>query len=435
MKQLVFACAVLSSVTLFAGVYDDVIWWFNKPYDTGNKPGVLETGEMLDALRGGVPAADQHKGVVYGYDESRSNVTMTVKTAYFEKDLSVAFFTDVVKNSLTFPGNADISVPLKDLRSTTVTEFSSVTRFNWDGNSHSTAWMYAANNGSLNVGIISGKIRVWPSDAVGGTSGISALPVTANKWYDLGVSVVKGGGADGKNLLTIVLVGDDGTKCSYVDDTYSGFPDPSKSTTFNFATESLKKSAASSPNKYFTGAIQQMAYWNRALTEGEFLEAFAYSNGDKALVGVANGNGNEFGGTGTDIVMDGDWKDVPKTLAAGGTYTVKFAGAVDSARLLKVKGTSGATTLKVGTTSVDIADGGEAEIFVPRSAMAASGGLVSFALQNAGSADLTLDCLSLTDNAAVTRDVEYTSDVTDPIEVPQDTALAIHVPAGVSSDS
>ena len=430
MKNIFFAVAAVVSTVAFGGVYDDAIWWFNKPYDTGSKPGVLETGEMLDALTGGVPAANQHKGVVYGYDESRSNVTMTVKTAYFEKNLPVAFFTDVVEDSLKFPGNADISVPLKDLRPETITEFSSVTRFNWDGNSHSTAWLYGANSGKLVVGVISGKIRVWPSDAVGGTTGIPTLPVTANKWYDLGVSIVKGGGADGKNLLNIILVNDDGTKYTYVDDTYSGFPDPAYSTQFNFATQDLKKSAASSPNKYFTGAIQQMAFWNRVLTEDEFLEAFTYSNGDKALVGVANGNGNEFGGTGTDIVMDGDWKDVPKTLAAGESYTVKFAGEVDSARAFKVKGASGATTLQVGAASVDIAEDGEASFFVPRSSMSEEGDVVSFTLQNTGAADLTLDCLSLTDNALVTNSVTYTAYVTDPIEVPQDTVLVINVPEG-----
>ena len=434
MKNIFFAVAAVVSTVAFGGVYDDAIWWFNKPYDTGSKPGVLETGEMLDALTGGVPAANQHKGVVYGYDESRSNVTMTVKTAYFEKNLPVAFFTDVVEDSLKFPGNADISVPLKDLRPETITEFSSVTRFNWDGNSHSTAWLYGANSGKLVVGVISGKIRVWPSDAVGGTTGIPTLPVTANKWYDLGVSIVKGGGADGKNLLNIILVNDDGTKYTYVDDTYSGFPDPAYSAQFNFATQDLKKSAASSPNKYFTGAIQQMVFWNRALSEDEFLEAFAYSNGDKVLVGVANASGDEFGGTGTDIVMDGDWKDVPKTLAAGGSYTVKFAGTAEVSQTLAVKGASGATTLKVGNDSVDIAEGGEVSFCVPRTSLAVEDGVASFTLQNTGSTALALDCLSLTDTDTriTTNSVTYTSHIEDPIEVPQDTVLVINVPEGCS---
>ena len=448
-KVLAAVAAVVSTVA-FGGVFDDAIWYM-QPADL-NANGIIDSGETVNWLRGGNLDDNTHKATVYGYDENRMMEPVTINSRYLSGYNTTAMlitdanFKTTETSTSYFPGAIVLHSAVANLHDASSPCFSAIVRCCPQDVNSNTRWaIKCGDNGSrggFEVGFTAGGVRVYSNGDQGklasGKSCIAALPVTANTWIDLGITVSWKPEQVGDTLVTTgrmhVVMAKVGSDQLLVEDCYvnhSMIPNVADGMKIGVETE-VKSATSTQPNtKRFKGHIQQVAYWDRALTDDEFIEAFKYSGRDKSVVGVANASGDEFGGTGTDIVMDGDWRDVPKTLAAGGTYLVQFAGAVDSARSLKVKGTSGATTLQVGGESALIADGGEASFFVPRSAMAEEGGVVSFALKNAGAADLTLDCLSLTDNALVTNSVTYTtSNVDTNLVVAQDHVLVISIPQG-----
>ena len=416
-KVLVAALAGAIGFAAVGGVYDDVLWWCNGPIDK-NSDGVLQQGEVVDILHGGLSSHTSHNGSM---TRTSYIATDTVTTPAFSRTLSCLKFEDSDNNKGAF---VDILSQINAAYKQRSEAFTSIVRFKWDGTSRNTAWFL--NVGGELLGVNSTGVRFYPGENT------SALPVAANTWYDIGFVITKLEG-DGCNVRILLRKADGTTYAlnkNYSDSTKTGSyigNTPAPSGVWNIATES-----GNQKEKYFTGLIQQVAYWNRGLSTDELLEAFNTQPPMPSVVGVVNGSGDEFGGDGTEIVMDGDWKNVPKTLAAGGSYTVKFAGAVDSACELKVKGVSGATTLKVGGNSVDIADGGEVELFVSQSAITSEGGNTSFTLQNTGSTDLLLDALSLTENAIKKNYVTYTENATTNLVIAQDEMLVITVPEGYS---
>ena len=447
-KVLAAGAAVLFGSVAFGGVFDDAIWYM-QPEDL-NENGIIDSGETVNWLRGGNLDDNTHKATVYGYDENRMMEPVTINSRYLSGyETTAMLITDAnYKTTETstsyFPGAIVLNSTVADLHDASSPCFSAIVRCCPQDVNSNTRWaLRCGNTGGrgFEIGFTAGGVRVYSNGNQGKLASektcIAALPVTANTWIDLGITVSWKPEQIGDTLVTTgrmhVVMAKVGSDQLLVEDCYVNHNMIPVQSDMKIGVETEVKSATSTPPdmKRFKGHIQQVAYWDRALTDDEFIEAFKYSGRDKALVGVANGNGNEFGGTGTDIVMDGDWRDVPKTLAAGESYTVKFAGAVDSARSLKVKGVSGATTLQVGGESAPIADGGEASFFVPRAAMSEEGGVVSFALKNAGDSALTLDCLSLTDNALVTNYVTYTtSNVDTNLVVAQDHVLVISIPQG-----
>ena len=407
MKSIFFAVAAVVSTVAFGGVYDDVLWWCNGPIDK-NSDGVLQQGEVVDILHGGLSSHTSHNGSM---TRTSYIATDTITTPAFSRTLPCLKFLDSDSNKGAW---VNISSQINAVYKQKTQAFTSIVRFKWDGNHHSTAWFLYVG-GEL-LGIYGNAIRIYP----GGY--LSSLPVAANTWYDIGFVMTKlaGGGCN----VRIVLRKADGTTFTLNQD-YSNIGDTPapNNTNWRIATESGDQS-----QKYFTGLIQQVAFWDRGLSNDELLEAFNAQPPIPSVVGVANGSGDEFGGNGTDIVLDGDWKNVPKTIAAGGIYTVSFAGAGDSACEFTVKGVSGATTLKVGGEAVDIADGGEVEFFVPESEISSEGGIASFTLQNTGSTDLALDALSLTENAIKKNYVTYTENSTTNLVIAQDEMLVVIVP-------
>ena len=411
-KVLVAALAGAFGFAAFGGVYDDVLWWCNGPIDK-NSDGILQQGEVVDILHGGDLSHTSHNGTM---NRVSYVATDTVTTPAFSRTLPCLKFLDSDSNKGAW---VNISSQINAVYKQKTQAFTSIVRFKWDGNAHSTAWLLNIGSNRPLLGISGGAIRIFPGDY------LKSLLVAANTWYDVGCVLTKleGGGCNARVLLRKA----DGTTYASNADYTSITDTPALNQNWYIATES-----GSTTQKYFTGLIQQVAFWDRGLSNDELVEAFNSQPPIPSVVGVANGSGDEFGGNGTDIVLDGDWKNVPKTIAAGGIYTVSFAGAGDSACELKVKGVSGATTLQVGATSGEIADGGEAEFFVPKSSISVDGGIASFTLENTGANDLALDALSLTENAIKKNYVTYTENATTNLVIAQDEMLVITVPEGYS---
>ena len=429
------AVCCLAAGIVFGNVYDDAFWWFNQPRD-GGTVGTLEAKEVADALRYGDPSHGAHNSSVDGYADSRCVVTEVVSNAYFAKSLPVAQFKDIVQDGNKYPASVPISTCMSNSRGTVTDGFSMAARFKWDGNSHGTAWLVncGRSHGTYNfmVGVVSGKIRTWPNMASGGASGCPELSgIAAGRWYDVGVAITR---RDGGNLLRIILVDDAGTVKIYEEDAYSAFP--SQSTDARIAAESFKSKAAS-PEKYFTGSIQQVAFWNRALSYGEFKEAFKVAVHDKELVGVANGSGLEFGGTAGNVQRDLDadnWNLFPRTMGAADVWTLTFTLGADygaCGRNLVVKPVGGnvgfSATLNGATTATASSAGGsEAALFFAADAFREGVNTIVLSRTDGGDS-FTLDAMRVEEKAYVYPDG---ATVTDDLVIPEGTRMTFDVGTG-----
>jgi len=103
---------------------------------------------------------------------------------------------------------------------------------------------------------------------------------------------------------------------------------------------SQQYSSASIDKTYFTGSIQQMAIWKRALTDQEVMEAFGMPRPALLRIGLDNDASNEFGGkrSGAAQTIDGlaSWQNVANTMNAGDAWTVNFNALRDEARLPQI---------------------------------------------------------------------------------------------------
>ena len=90
----------------------------------------------------------------------------------------------------------------------------------------------------------------------------------------------------------------------------------------------------------FTGSVQQMAIWGRALSDQEVMEAFGMPRPAIFRTGFDNGASNEFGGTRSSASQTidglGSWQNIANTMQAGDTWTVNFNALRDEANLPQI---------------------------------------------------------------------------------------------------
>ena len=93
-------------------------------------------------------------------------------------------------------------------------------------------------------------------------------------------------------------------------------------------------------NRVFRGSVQQIAIWDRMLSDDEVREAFGMPRPTIFRVGLDNGTSGEFGGTrsGATQTIDGLglWRDAWNTMAPGDTWTVNFEAMRDEAGLPQI---------------------------------------------------------------------------------------------------
>lgn len=90
----------------------------------------------------------------------------------------------------------------------------------------------------------------------------------------------------------------------------------------------------------FTGSVQQMAIWGRALSDQEVMEAFGMPRPAIFRTGFDNGASNEFGGTRSSASQTidglGSWQNIANTMKAGDAWTVNFTALRDEAGLPQI---------------------------------------------------------------------------------------------------
>ena len=404
MKKILMTVAAMAVAFAFGGVFDDCVYWFCGGRDS-NGDGFLQSGETIDTMHANDTSHNAHKCTIYGW----SNVSGMQSLGAQLREEDVFCPAQGVTNrtmciflpqSQEYADNGDGTVTtnycnnavhfnnqLISLLPTNV--FTCVMRLRRErkiGNE----WFfncYQGNTIASHRGFLVGFTANgdFTSHAPGGSLGVAtpeSLPT--NCWADIAIVV-------SNNTVRIGIWRD------------KQLPSSSRGSTirYNFASADSKTVDGHRPNltpykfligtqetmtkrtlkttntaKMFSGSYQQIAFWNRALSDEEVLEAWHTPMADVWRLGLVNNSTVEMGGTASAtttvdvdaITADGRWQDVPGTLPAGGTLNLDFTfrktrfGAASSAanivtlpQLLCVRTLStsadGTATVRVNGTS------------------------------------------------------------------------------------
>lgn len=397
LRTLVMACVAMGAWASSASVYDDAFWWFNGPVETSSgTAGLLETGEVVNILRGGNASDTTHQSES---DNTRKQIRVvngeTITTHYFSKSLPyVSFGTQV--GGANVIGFINASTAFNNAY-TKGDGFSAVLRLRYDSAKQAPGGSQFLFTGSgFEFGFSGSYLRIYPGES----GGITAVPISNNVWYDIGFAITP---TETGSHFSCLLVKADGTRQKFEKDYATGFC-PQVPTAGNSTWCIGAEGPWYNNLKYFTGDLQQLACWNRTLSFDEMEAAFKVQPPDPVLVGASNGSGAEFGGASGSVTLDLDsvgWSAVPKIFRASDVWTLTFNHASDAPakpRALKVKSAFGAATfsatLNGRTSTASATDGGTAELFLNTSSFVAGANTLTLSRTDGG-ADFTLDALSL----------------------------------------
>ena len=150
----------------------------------------------------------------------------------------------------------------------------------------------------------------------------------------------------------------------------------------------------------FKGAIQQLGFWTRALSEAEILEAMGSPAPSLLRVGLANGTSAEFAATATSA-GNGDWENLNPSLSAGGSITATFN--VDSAACAFPQILTLVATPASGSGSVDVALNGSvvksahlaagrtSDVMIPADVFRSGANTLTLTRTDSSSGTITLD--------------------------------------------
>lgn len=260
-------------------------------------------------------------------------------------------------------------------------------------------------------------LRAWMPDATGKLSQkmMTNTRIPTNSWFDLCVRVkgndVKIGVARAGNVInntaTIYPVSfseytvGDGRLALKNSTAWNLFAEAGDSTGMDITATSKSKSS-------FTGSCQQIAIWNRALSDDEIYEAWGAPRPALMRIGVVNGTSSEFGGVRSASAQTFNanqyWRDNWTTMQAGDVWTFNVPVAENEAGLsqafiFKATSDSGLGTLSLSVNGTHLSNqritsGGQAVWYVKGKNLKAGNNVLSLT-SNSGSADIKLDAVSL----------------------------------------
>ena len=172
---------------------------------------------------------------------------------------------------------------------------------------------------------------------------------------------------------------------------------------------SQQSSSANIDKTYFTGSVQQMAIWGRALTDQEVMAAFGMPRPAIFRTGFDNGASSEFGGvrSGATQTIDGlgSWQNIANTMQAGDTWTVNFNALRDEAGLpqifsIKSLPGSAASQIEVELNETPLGArrvGANARVFwpVPKDVIVEGANTLVIRCLDGGAGDLKIDAMEL----------------------------------------
>ena len=356
-----------------ANVFDDAVFWFRGGKDKSNDRYMRQTGEFFDDLHANDTTHVNHMMEVQSYTSSstadgfKSNAVFRTEkvvcpalgmqknmpvlhlsnnvVVYNEKDY---FWPQYVKPYSVFANN-DIS-----------NEYTVVSRLRLDedGRKQTQCFLRIGYNGSTKKGLMLGFLPVSPGytnkqitafctpNASSNNTQVtfSTIDIPTNTWVDVAVVVGNGNLRIGVALpRSSAFHGDNPTiafaqtpmwtdNCTLLGESYYRL--------FSQTGQSTQQQVNNTDRTCFTGSVQQMAIWKRALSDQEVMAAFGMPRPAIFRTGFDNGASNEFGCTRSSATQTidglGSWQGLWNTMQAGDRWTVNFTALSDEAGLPQI---------------------------------------------------------------------------------------------------
>ena len=356
-----------------ANVFDDAVFWFRGGKDK-NSDGYIQQGEFFDDLH-----AD---------NSEHSNHAMPMSTEYYTGD-SAAFKGNAVfqKESVVFPAlGTNVVEEMQVLKISNAkqggrfyfpfdvkprsifatnnisNEYTIISRIRLDHdgyNNYNVCFAKVGYDSTNNKGMWLGFAKTYsaypgcmrvaayrtPQSGGSDTSVTFNLPVPTNTWVDLAVVVGNGklrvGVATPASLTSHnnnpTIAFDEKPmwtgNCALLDDDNYRFFCLNGQQTYAEAGKGADTSS-------FSGSVQQLAIWDRALSDQEVMAAFGMPRPAIFRIGFDNDASNEFGGarSGNTQTIDGldSWQNIANTMKAGDTWTINFKALRDEANLPQI---------------------------------------------------------------------------------------------------
>ena len=354
-------------------VFNDAVFWFRGGKDCVDANGYIQQGEFFDDLNADV--------------ESHANHMMTMSSSEYYKQDKFANLRQQFKENATFRSERVVFPALgtsiaKEMQTLHISDIS--VEYNdqpyycpFSVNPHG---LFARNNISNEYTIVSRirlddldssecLFRIGYNDSVkkGMTLGFAKHPSYPNCKYIFGYCTKNSNSNNSSYQLDVriltntwvdvaVVVGNDKLRVgvampSSVNENYpsisfaqtqmwTGNCDLLDETYYSLFCFKNISSVATSDQTHFSGSVQQMAIWKRALTDQEVMEAFGMPRPALLRIGLDNDASHEFCGerSGAAQTIDGlaSWQNVANTMNAGDTWTVNFNALRDEAGLPQI---------------------------------------------------------------------------------------------------
>ena len=420
-------------------VFDDAVFWFRGGKDL-NGDGYMQQGEFFDDLHADDNSHSNHgmmqmvayKSPYTGFYENASFRTETVVfpalgTSAGARMQVLHLANKAIKNDNTDYYWPQYIVPRIFKNESISQEYSIVGRMKldedgllartqcvfrvgYDASSKKGMWLgFSELDETTNTKYITGRCTPG-SNSDDSQFDFTNIQIPTNTWFD--IAVVVGNNAlrigiampryYGENPIIIFDETDMWTaNCESLGATYYRF--------FTFNGELTTARALANMDKdCFTGSVQQLAIWDRALTDQEVMEAFGMPRPAIFRTGFDNGASNEFGGThsGASQTIDGlgSWQNIANTMKAGDTWTVNFTALRDEAglpQIFSMKSLGGSAALiepVLNGTSLGerrVEENGRVFWPVANNLVSAGANTLVITRKNDGAGDFALDAMEL----------------------------------------
>ena len=378
--RVVFAATLvcfMSAASLSAqgstNVFNDAVFWFRGGKDCVDANGYIQQGEFFDDLQADNESHANHmmgmsSSQYYIQDKYASQRTLLRENAVFQpeqvvfpalgtsvlKEMQVLHISDSSVNIGSTAYYCPFSVnPHSVFASNNISdEYTIVSRIRLDDLDSAECLFRIGYNDSAHQGMTLGFAK-HPSHANckyitgsrtqnSGSNNSSYqldMRIPTNTWVDIAVVVGNGKLRVGvatpisysKNYPSIAF---DETpmwtdNCELLGETYYSL----------FCVKNISSVGTSDP-QHFSGSVQQLAIWGRALSDQEVMAAFGMPRPAIFRTGFDNGSSNEFGGTRSGVTQTidglGSWQGIWNTMKAGDTWTVNFNALRDEAGLPQI---------------------------------------------------------------------------------------------------
>lgn len=390
------ACLFACAAAAYGDIYDDAIFWFRGGTNVTANGRTAVKGDLFDSIHANDPPHKNHTAAFFGYEDCRVLRYEDVQFPCNRDDRKSVPVLHLPLGMKVSNGGATtnlfmVGASAHFLYGQISNEYTVVMRLRRDAGyaTNSSAWVtrfgYSGATGGILFGFMHDRNNnelVYPSMYCSGTNtstGVTGLqefwfrslpmPPT-NKWFDISLAVsgsvvrvglarpayetINGAGQKVVNFQTAT-----GTT---IPNSYQLARPVSTEGNWRFfmqaSTSSASTPANTSRKDSFVGSVQQVAVWNRALTDDEVHEAWGWPHEKVFKVGLENGASNEFGSNAAPAAQTidayGPLGEKSPNIPPGGTWTVTFFGATNEvglAQLLTLTATAGSA---VGTISASV---------------------------------------------------------------------------------